>query len=347
MKLGLVLGAGGLVGVAHHVGVLRALEDETGIGEPEADLVVGTSAGSAIGAYLRTGWTTSRLIERAADLRTAAPERAASGALDAVRHGIGSAYIIARTSVRVPSPLSFPPIGALRRAFPAGFVTMGDGGSMLERELPRRWPERRLWLGTYDLVGRRRVVLGRPGGPYVALPTAVKASCAIPGVYPPVRAGDAVLVDGGAWSLTNLDLAAVGGCRAVVCVAPMAFDPHRPPEASQRVIREVSTRLLFRTVGRLKRQGVRVVVLAPGPEEVHLHGLNLMRSSGLEHVALAAYEGTVAQIRHGRAGQLLASLDHERRPRHRRSPRPAPAAAQAQVPQSGDVVRGIRSAASR
>jgi NTE family protein len=309
VKLALVLGAGGLVGVAHHVGVLRALEDETGIGEPEADLVVGTSAGSAIGAYLRSGWTTTDLIERAADLRRAAPGRTSSSALDAVRHGVGSAYIVARTAVRFPSPLSLPPLGPLRRAFPAGLVTMGGGGGMLERELPRAWPERRLWLASYDLVGRRRVVLGRPGEPYVALPTAVKASCAIPGVYAPVRVADSVLVDGGAWSLTNVDLAALAGCRAVVCIAPMSFDPHRPPAVADRLVREVSTRLLFRTVARLKRQGVKVVVVAPGPREVHTHGLNLMRSRGLEEVALVAYEDTVAAIRLGRLGHRLAALD--------------------------------------
>ena len=299
MKLALVLGAGGLVGVAHHVGVVKALEEETGVGEPSADLVVGTSAGSAVGAYLRSGRTATELIERATDLRSAAPSPSSSGVLDAVRHGIGSAYIVARTSVRIPSPLSLPPFGALRRAFPAGLVTMGEGGSMLERELPRSWPERRLWLGTYDLVAHRRVVLGRPGEPYVSLPAAVKASCAIPGVYPPVRAGGAVLVDGGAWSLTNVDLAAVGGCRAVVCIAPMAFDPGSPPGPTQRLVRELSTRSLFRTVARLKRQGVRVVVLAPGGVLVRTQGLNLMRASGLGEAAPAVGA-------HERAGSLIA-----------------------------------------
>lgn len=328
MKLALVLGAGGLVGVAHHVGVLKALEEETGVGEPSADLVVGTSAGSAVGAYLRSGWTATELIERATDLRSAAPSPSSSGVLDAVRHGIGSAYIVARTSVRIPSPLSLPPLGALRRAFPAGLVTMGEGGSMLERELPRSWPERRLWLGTYDLVAHRRVVLGRPGEPYVSLPAAVKASCAIPGVYPPVRAGGAVLVDGGAWSLTNADLAAVGGCRAVVCIAPMAFDPGSPPGPTQRLVRELSTRSLFRTVARLKRQGVRVVVLAPGGVLVRTQGLNLMRASRL---GSASRRGSRAcrladraedEFRH-LAASRWTETDHEQ-PRHRR-PRPTPA----------------------
>ncbi|HXY45233.1 MAG TPA: patatin-like phospholipase family protein, partial [Acidimicrobiales bacterium] len=203
MKLALVLGAGGLVGVAHHAGVVCALSDELGFDETHADLVVGTSAGSAIAAYLRTGWTPQALMARASDLREAAPGPIGGGLIDLIRHGLGSAYVVARATVRVPSVLSISPVAFLRRAFPAGVVTMGEGPSILERELPRTWPERPLWLATYDLVSRRRVVLGRPGEPYVALSAAVRASCAIPGVYAPVRAADGVLVDGGAWSLTN------------------------------------------------------------------------------------------------------------------------------------------------
>jgi NTE family protein len=297
MKLALVLGAGGLVGVAHHAGVMCALSDEIGFEEGHAELVIGTSAGSAIAAYLRTGWSPQDLMKRASDLRDAAPGRLGGGGLDLIRHGIGSAYVVARATVRIPSILSFSPIPLLRQAFPAGVVTMGEGADILDRDLPRTWPERALWLATYDLVSRRRVVLGRPGEPYVALSAAVRASCAIPGVYAPVRAADGVLVDGGAWSLTNLDLASLGGCDTVICVAPMSYDPARPPDARDRVLREVSTRLLVRATDRLRRQGIRVVTLSPGPKEVAVQGVNLMRSTDLERVAEVAYDETVARLR--------------------------------------------------
>src|SRR4051794_18162851 len=51
-RIGLVLGAGGLTGDAFHRGVLRALADR-GYDARAADLVVGTSAGSMVGAFLR------------------------------------------------------------------------------------------------------------------------------------------------------------------------------------------------------------------------------------------------------------------------------------------------------
>src|SRR5438045_9591837 len=57
-KVGVVLGGGGMVGLAYHAGVLRALEEVGGFRPADADLIVGTSAGSVVGAYLRSGWTT-------------------------------------------------------------------------------------------------------------------------------------------------------------------------------------------------------------------------------------------------------------------------------------------------
>ena len=298
MTLALVLGAGGLVGIAHHAGVLAALEEELGLGEERIDLVVGTSAGSAVGAYLRAGYRPDQLMERTADLGAAAPAVLAEGPLALLRHGIGSAYVLARASVRVPSLLSLSPFPSLRRAFPGGLVSMGDGMGILERELPRAWPARDLWLASYDLVSRRRVVLGRGRSPYTGLPEAVRASCAIPGVYLPVHVGGSVLVDGGAWSLTNLDLAATAGATRVVCIAPMAYDPDRPPDAGNRLAREVATRLLARETARLRRQGTEVLVLSPGPAEVKAQGLNLMRTSGLEKVAAIAFAETTASLRH-------------------------------------------------
>ncbi len=292
MSLGLVLGAGGLVGIAHHVGVLAALEDELGLEEEALDLVVGTSAGSAVAAYLRSGWTAKVLFERAEALASAAPGPVASDPLRILRHLIGSGYVLARSTIRVPSLLSLVPGPGLRRAFPAGLVSMTEGLALLERELPRSWPERPLWLAAYDLVSRRRVVLGRGRAPYLPLPQAVQASCAIPGAFEPVHVGGHVLVDGGAWSLTNIDLAALAGTDRVICVAPMSYDRDDPPDRGNRAVREVATRLLERQVSRLRRQGIEVLLLAPGRKEVAAQGLNLMRGSGLAEVAEVAYAET-------------------------------------------------------
>ncbi len=303
MCTALVLGAGGLVGIAHHVGALAALEEELGLGDPSFDLVVGTSAGSVAAAYLRSGWSARRLFDRMGGLAAAAPAPAATSPLQLLRHLVGSGYVIARSTIRLPSLLSIVPGPGLRRAFPAGVASMAGGLALLEGELPRGWPARPLWLASYDLVARRRVVL-KGANPYLPLPQAVQASCAIPGAFPPVQVAGKVLVDGGAWSLTNLDLAAAGGARRVVCVAPMSYDRLDPPDRANRAVREVATRLLERQASRLRRQGVEVLVLAPGRREVRVQGINLMRSSGLAEVAEVAYLET---------RRRLCSLEHKER----------------------------------
>ena len=66
-RIGLVLGAGGAVGHAFHAGVLAALSDETGWDARDAEVVVGTSAGSLVGAFLRAGLAPTDLAARAGD----------------------------------------------------------------------------------------------------------------------------------------------------------------------------------------------------------------------------------------------------------------------------------------
>ena len=55
MKVGLVLGAGGVAGGAWLTGALDALATETGWDPGSADRIVGTSAGSVIGAFTAAG----------------------------------------------------------------------------------------------------------------------------------------------------------------------------------------------------------------------------------------------------------------------------------------------------
>src|SRR3954468_9284426 len=55
MEVGLVLGAGGVVGASWLIGALEALESETGWRAADAERIVGTSAGSVIGAIPAAG----------------------------------------------------------------------------------------------------------------------------------------------------------------------------------------------------------------------------------------------------------------------------------------------------
>jgi NTE family protein len=302
--VGLVLGAGGTVGLAYHCGVLRALEQVGGVDASEADLIVGTSAGSVVGAYLRAGWTTDDMwhfalgthptLARLApdeldDRRRAILLPAWESARHLARLGVGSAYVLARSVVRGPQ---LPVPAALRQRFPAGLFAMAEGERRFADELPDAWPERPLWLCAVDIASGRRVVLGRPGSPPTGLRRAVAASCAIPGVYKPVRLGRMTLVDGGAHSSTNLDLASKAGSRLIIGVAPMAFDPAAPPDRLRQLTRRVPARALAAEARSTRRRGVDVLLVRPTRHELAVHGTNLMRADGSEPIARTAYEVT-------------------------------------------------------
>lgn len=324
MKTGLVLGGGGMVGMAYHAGVLRALEQEAGFCPADADLVVGTSAGSVVGAYLRSGWSTEDFWQLA--LGTHPTKPGIGGQVDGKpvgselmtatwrtpfdlsRRALGSAYVLGRSLSPFRLPMAVPVPAVLARLFPGGLFEMTEGRRRFEEELPEEWPAAALWLTTVDISTGRRVVLGRTGAPACSLRKAVMASAAIPGFYRPVKVGRRVLVDGGAHSSSNLDLAVRARCSLIIGVVPMAFDTALAPAALMQLVRRWPARSLAAEVALAKRRGVEVLLLRPTAEEVGLHGLNLMRPDGLDRIARAAYDATARTVATDRFHAVLADL---------------------------------------
>jgi NTE family protein len=306
-KVGLVLGAGGLVGLAYHAGVLRALERVGGVVPNDADLIIGSSAGAVVGAYLRAGMGTEEFWQLANGTHPSLTQQGRSGLqtraevwapvsrhpIELGRRILGSTYILARSVVRVPTP-RIPAL--LQQLFPAGMFSMAEGRRRLRAELPVEWPERPLWLCAVDVSSGRRVVLGRHGPPPVPLPEAVMASCAIPGVYRPVQVGRRTLIDGGVYSSSNLDLAVRAGCDLIIGVIPMAFDPSAAPGRLAQLTRRTPARTLAQEVAEARRRASEVLLIRPGAAEVHLHGIDLMRPEGLDRVAEAAFEAAARAL---------------------------------------------------
>ena len=304
--------------MAYHAGALRALETEAGFVPSTADLIVGTSAGSVLAAYLRSGsWTTEDFWLLAMGVHPDMPPIGEdpdhpnvmtptfSGPVDAVRRGLGSFYVMGRSVMRLPMP-SLP--SPLQRAFPGGLFSMEEGRRRFEEELPSEWPSDPTWICAVDISTGRRIVLGRPGAPTVSLPDAVSASCAIPGFFKPVRVGDMTLVDGGAHSTTNLDLAAKAGCDVIIGIVPMAWDTASPPDPMAQLMRRIPARQLMGEVAYARRKGSEVLLLRPTADEIRIQGFNMMRMDGLETVALAAYEAASRTLATDRFRSALEGL---------------------------------------
>lgn len=314
--------------MAYHAGVLRALEQVGGITPDAADLVIGTSAGSVVGAYMRSGWTPEDMwnlamgshpsydglsVEEIDERNRSILAPAFSHPVDLIRRGVGSAYVATRSFVRVPPAAlrALPRVPSfLTRAFPGGLFAMEEGRRRFAEELPVSWPDKALWLCAFDIERGRRVVLGRPGrAPLASLQKAVLASCAIPGVYPPVRIGRLTLADGGVYSTTNLDLAAKHGCDVIIGIAPMAYDTAGPlPAALNQLVRRVPARMLVNEMVEARNRGSEVLLLRPSAGELRIHGPNLMRRHGWDVVARAAYEHTARTLETDRFRAVLGEV---------------------------------------
>lgn len=212
MRRALVLGGGGLAGIAWELGVLNGLR-QTGADLRDADLIVGTSAGAVVGALIATG----------ADLTQAA--RDGGGPLP-VPPMDPSQFL---TVLAVLFDPALAPQEARRRvgrmALAAALPAEADIVAAVAARLPAAdWPERELKVTAVDAETGEFVVWDRRSG--VPLVPAVAASCAVPCVFPPVEIAGRRYLDGGIRTTTNADLAQ--GTDAVVVLAPMAHLTPRP-----------------------------------------------------------------------------------------------------------------------
>jgi NTE family protein len=205
-RAALVLGGGGVTGIAWETGLLAGLA-EAGIDLTSADLVVGTSAGSVVGAQILSGVSLEDLY--AAQLVVATGEIAAN-----IGAGVIVWYLIA----------SLWPGDARRgrarlghAALRAKTVPESERREVIRRRLPKAsWPERALLITAVDAETGEFRIFDRSSG--VPLADAVAASCAVPLVWPAITIDGRRYIDGGMRSVANADLAA--GCDRVVVLAP-------------------------------------------------------------------------------------------------------------------------------
>ncbi len=208
-----MLGGGGIIGIAWETGIVAGLL-EAGIDLSAADVVVGTSAGSVVGAQLTGGASVPELYEfqitppppstpptlgPRIGIGFAVAMLGSRNNLEVLGRRLGSFALKQQAGGRTPS---------VEERFEAISARLGDAD----------WPNpRRLKVTAVDAKsGAFRVFDGSDG---VSLRDAVSASCAVPGVYPPVPIEGRSYIDGGARSGTNADLAK--DCARVLALAPM------------------------------------------------------------------------------------------------------------------------------
>jgi NTE family protein len=203
----LVLGGGGVAGIAWETGVLYGL----GPSALDVDLIIGTSAGSAVGAALTSGITLEEAFERQT---TPGPAAAPAPPVEKLLQ----LFTVFQT---------LPPQEARRKlgelALTAETMSEEKWKHIIGAGLPsHEWPDRDIAAVAVDaLTGEHRVFTRESG---VDLVAAVSASCAVPGVFPPVTIDGKRYMDGGIRSLTNVDL--VQDYDEILVIAPIPEPVH-------------------------------------------------------------------------------------------------------------------------
>ncbi len=258
MKRAVVLGGGGNVGIAWELGVLAALA-EGGIDAREADLVVGTSAGSVVGAQIGHGRDPRALLAE----RRAAPAQpsgeAAPGAVPQDAAGVFALWVSATEMTQAHAAQ----VGALAlqaRTMPeeqwlAGFAVNGWPG----------WPAQTLVVTAVECESGAFRAIDRASG--VPIERAVAASCAVPGLFPPVTVDGVRCMDGGVRSGTSADLAQRIEPDVVLVVAPIGW--------AGRGIHRLAAQQLAQEMAALESVGAKVRLIEPD-DGARAHMGNLM-----------------------------------------------------------------------
>lgn len=312
---GVVLGAGGVLGAAWTIGALSALQEHEQWDPREADALVGTSAGSVLASFLGCGVGVDVLLDHQRGIaNTGAPDIT----YDPDRDGGGSRPPLPRPGIGSPRgvlssafhPRRVTPMGALAAVLPQGRGSLDPLGKLIDAVCPSgAWAGHpQTWIVAMDYDSGRRVTFGRDAAPHASLREAVKASCAIPGWYAPVRIGERRYVDGGACSPTSLDLVIGSDLDEVVVLAPTtSIDYDSPSSVAARLerrFRRLATKRLLAEVKKVSATGTTVRLLTPGAEDLAAIGANLMDPTRREQVLEISLRTSLAALR---ARSLAAS----------------------------------------
>lgn len=278
-RTAVVLGGGGSTGNAWLIGVIAGLF-EAGLDVTEADITIGTSAGSTAAAQL-AGATPSHLFAQIltaatpqrtstdASSRVPAPVRPAPDHLDRTAQIIATAKDAADMRRRLGAAaleLDAASDGSWQSQWRATVASRLPGGV---------WPQREVLITAVDAANGEAVVFNRHSG--VELVDAVAASCSSGPAY---RIGDKRYIDGGYRSnADNADLAA--GCERVLVLSPFGGRTRTP----------AAWKLDLQTqVEELRTHGSRVRTVFPREDAEFMFGANAMDLSLRPPAAQAGFD---------------------------------------------------------
>lgn len=331
-RVGLALAGGGPLGGIYELGALLALSESLeGIDFNDLDMYVGVSSGGFIAAGLANGLTPERMRQMFIESDTAdepfAPRLLLKPAFRefAVRALSVPPLLLASVWNYLVSPWSqsfFESFQRLSQAIPTGIFNsvgiheyLGRIFTAPGRSNDFRKLRHRLFLVATDLDSGESVVFGAPGRDHVPISTAVQASAALPGLFPPVDIDGRHYVDGALKKTLHASVALRQGAKLVLCVNPLVpFDSelalkrgagkrHKLIEGGLPLVLSQTFRAIIHSrmqVGmakyRTQYKDADVVLFEPNSDDADMFFTNIFSYSSRRHLCEHAYQKTRIEL---------------------------------------------------
>ncbi len=343
-RVGLALAGGGPLGGIYELGALLALSESLeGVDFNKLDVYVGVSSGGFLAAGLANGLTPERMrhmfIESDTSEEPFEPELLLKPAFReyAMRALSVPPLLLASIWNYLANPWSqsfFESFQRLSQAIPTGIFNSSGIHDFLSRVFtaPGRSNDfrklgRRLFLVATDLDSGESVVFGSPGREHVPISTAVQASAALPGLFPPVDIDGRHYVDGALKKTLHASVALKEGASLVLCVNPLVpFDSelavkrgagkrHRLVEGGLPVVLAQTFRSIIHSrmqVGlskyKTEYRNADVVLFEPNSDDAEMFFTNMFSYASRRHLCEHAYQKTRIELyrRRHELGPILA-----------------------------------------
>src|SRR5271157_6091962 len=337
-KVGIALAGGGPLGAIYEIGALLALDEALkGVTLTECDVYVGVSSGAFLAAGLANGIAPSEMhamfiLDRSHD-DPFEPDLL-------LRPAFGE---FARRLMRTPEliqAVAFAYFGTtpgrgfveslmrLTRGLPNGLFDNDAIASYLARlfSQPGRTDDfrklgRQLFVVATELDSGKSAPFGSPGLDHVPISEAVKASAALPGLYPPARIDGCDYVDGAMKKTLHASAALKAGAKLLICINPLVpYDADLAARAGAKPVRLAERGLVtvlsqtFRALihsrmrvgmGRYAKEfpDADVVLFEPAQDDEVIFFANMFSYADRRELAEHAYRHTLSELRR-RAGEL-------------------------------------------
>jgi len=331
-RIGVALAGGGPQGAIYEIGALRALDEAIeGIDFNRVTAFVGVSAGAFIAASLANNLTTDQMVR--AIMKTDPGEHPFEPSLfltPAIGHFIRAglnlpAFVADAINDYVANSRDrsvFKSLTRLGRALPIALFDNKPIRTYLQRiySRPGRTDDfnqlgKKLYIVAADLDSGESVIFGKDHWRHIPISQAVQASCALPGLYPPVEFEGRHYVDGVLLKTLHTSVILEEGLDLTICINPIVpvdtrrsvdegfmrrgklIDRGMPTILSQTFRTLIHSRMELGFATYASRfQGSDLLLFEPHKEDYRMFFTNIFSFSSRKAVCEHAYHSTLAQL---------------------------------------------------